>query len=129
MAGTPEYMSPEHARGEGVDIRTDLYSLGVTIFEMLTGQVPFKAKSAINVLRMHCEEEIPDILEEREDIPPNVAVVIRMALAKNRDERFIDATEMASAMAKVQRHNRASGHSRAHRCLHAESRREWWTAP
>jgi len=101
IAGTPEYMSPEQATGEELDNRSDLYSLGVTMFEMLTGRVPFQGTSAISVLRQHCEDPPPDVLELNPALPAAVSPVVGRALAKDRDERYADATEMAAAMAAV----------------------------
>ncbi|GAB4150121.1 MAG: hypothetical protein Kow00107_00520 [Planctomycetota bacterium] len=102
IAGTPEYMSPEQARGEQLDGRSDLYSLGVTLFEALTTKVPFSGKSALTVLRSHCEDPVPDLLEMNPALTPAIAAVVNMALAKERDLRYFDAPEMASAMLKIE---------------------------
>lgn len=101
IAGTPEYMSPEQAFGEQLDNRSDLYSLGITLFEMLTGKVPYSGTSAIAVLRMHCEAEIPQILDLNPKLPPATSSIIHRALAKDKDDRFSDASDMARALSTV----------------------------
>ena len=101
IAGTPEYMSPEQAKAEDLDNRSDIYSLGITMFEMLAGDVPFKGSNAITILRMHCEVDPPDILEYNPALPPVVSSIIANALSKDRAHRFPDATAMAAAMVRV----------------------------
>ena len=101
IAGTPEYMSPEQALGEELDNRSDLYSLGVTLFEMLTGAVPFNGPSAITILRKHCEEPIPNVRLLNPALPAQSTDLINRALAKERNRRFSDASELASAMLSI----------------------------
>lgn len=98
IIGTAKYMSPEQARGERPDERTDLYSLGVMLYEMVTGMVPFDADSTVALLMKHVNEPMPDIREVNKDVPDNVVAVIRKALAKDRKERFQTANEMAAAL-------------------------------
>ncbi|MFA4986231.1 MAG: serine/threonine-protein kinase [Candidatus Brocadiia bacterium] len=98
IAGTPEYMSPEQARGEELDNRSDLYSLGVVFFEMLTAKVPFEGPSAITILRQHCEDEPPDVMKLRPGLPREVAHVLDVMLAKQASARFGDACDMAAAL-------------------------------
>ncbi|MBI1967645.1 MAG: serine/threonine protein kinase [Gemmatimonadetes bacterium] len=99
VVGTEEYMSPEQAEGApDVDGRTDLYSLGVLLFEMLAGRPPFSSPSAAAVLDMQQHHAPPDVREFRKDVPPPLAAAIARALAKPRAERWQTADEMRLAL-------------------------------
>ncbi len=84
VSGTPSYMSPEQARGTKVDHRTDIYSLGIILYEMVAGRVPFEADSAITVILKHINEAPPPI----DDISPELQSVINKALTKYPDDRY-----------------------------------------
>ncbi|MEQ8207591.1 MAG: protein kinase, partial [Woeseia sp.] len=89
--GTPYYMSPEQGRGNDVDHRSDIYSLGVIFYEMLTGQKPFRAGNAMGIIFKHSEAPIPLL-------PPRLAefqAVLNMMLAKKPDDRLQSAAEVA----------------------------------
>ena len=92
VSGTPSYMSPEQARGDKVDHRTDIYSLGVVLYEMLAGRVPFDGDSTMAVIFKHINEPPPPI----EGVSPAVQAVIDRALAKDPDARYQTALEMAA---------------------------------
>jgi serine/threonine protein kinase len=98
IIGTPAYMSPEQAQGKGgIDKRSDLYSLGVILFQMLTGSQPFEADTPIGLAFMHVTEPTPDILEAQPDLPPGVGTFIQQAMAKSKADRFGTAEELAGA--------------------------------
>jgi serine/threonine-protein kinase len=87
VLGTSEYIAPEQARGQRVDAHTDVYSLGVVLYELLTGAVPFSGESFVTVALRHVNEPPPDVLERRPDCPPRVALLIERAMAKNAEDR------------------------------------------
>jgi len=107
--GTVEYMSPEQLLGLDIDVRSDLYSLGVTFYEMLSGRLPF-VRSATGsdweVRKGHIEMSPPPILELRPDLPPTLAAIIMRSLQKSPNERFQTATEFLEAL---QIHDRTVG--------------------
>ena len=92
VSGTPTYMSPEQARGEKVDKHTDIYSLGIVLYEMLAGQVPFQADTTFGMLMKHINEPPPPI----KGISTDLQALIDRALAKDPDFRYQSAGEMAS---------------------------------
>ncbi len=95
--GTPAYMSPEQWQGRPLDARTDLYSLGIMLFEMLSGKLPFQADTPPTLMYMHLNEAPPPIRELRPDIPAGLEAVVDKALAKDPGQRFSSAGELASA--------------------------------
>jgi serine/threonine-protein kinase len=97
VLGTPHYMAPEQARGEQVDTRSDLYAVGVLMFEALTGRTPFDGPSDIAVLMAQIQQPVPKFPPHL-DIPPALVAVVEKALQKNPRERFQSAEEMATAM-------------------------------
>ncbi len=101
VVGTVLYMSPELIRGEKPDPRSDMYSLGVTLFEMLSGRPPFEANSAMTLMMMHQNDPVPDLHQLRPDIPEDLISIVEKSLAKKREARFNSAAEMAAALKKV----------------------------
>ena len=99
--GTPAYVSPEQAQGAKVDGRADIYGMGVMIYEMLTGNKPYDADSPMSVAVRHITEPIPDILQDRPDLPMDVDTVIRTAMAKDKEDRFPTAVDLARALGRV----------------------------
>jgi serine/threonine-protein kinase len=98
VMGTPEYMSPEQARGEKIDFRSDIYALGIVIFELFTGRLPFRAETPLATILKHLQEAPPLDGPEGVRIPPAVREVLRKALAKNPDERHATVDELGQAM-------------------------------
>ena len=97
VSGTPSYMSPEQARGDRVDQRTDIYSLGVVLYEMLAGTVPFDAESSFGVLMKHLNEPPPPI----EGISKDMQAIIKRALAKDPAQRYDSAGELVNEFVAV----------------------------
>ena len=98
VLGTSEYIAPEQARGERVDALTDVYSLGVVLYELLTGSVPFQGENFVAIALRHVNEPPPSVLERRPDAPPRVAIAVERALAKNPDDRFQSMGELCSEL-------------------------------
>ena len=95
VLGTPSYMSPEQLSGKKVDGRSDLFSLGVMLYQMSSGTLPFKGDSMATLMFKIANEKHPDVLEFRSDLPASVKVIIDKALKKEADERYQDGAEMA----------------------------------
>ena len=106
VLGTIQYMSPEQARGEHVDARADIYSLGCILFELLTGALPFAAANPLAILaRLATEDAVPPShLAYRFGVPPALDDVVLRALAKDRDRRFSDVEELEAALAVLDLH-------------------------
>jgi len=99
LRGSPYYMSPEQALGEPLDVRSDFYSLGVILYEMLTGRRPFTGSSAMDVLQQHVHSPMPPLPSAFAHLEPLLGTL----LAKSRDERFAKALEVAEAAAAARR--------------------------
>ncbi len=98
VVGTARYMSPEQIRGEKVDTRSDIYSLGVMLFEMVSARPPFQADSALTVMMMHVNDPVPDLHQIRPDVPNDLVQIINAAMVKNRDNRYQSAAQLAAAL-------------------------------
>jgi serine/threonine protein kinase len=99
--GTPAYMSPEQAQGEKVDNRSDIYGLGVIIFQMLSGQQPYKADTPMGVALKQITEPVPEILEINPDLPKETDTIIKTAMAKKKEDRYASTIELAQAFDQV----------------------------
>ncbi|MFQ5923521.1 MAG: serine/threonine-protein kinase [Anaerolineales bacterium] len=98
IVGTPAYMSPEQGRGETLDRRSDIYSLGVMLYEMATGRVPFRADTPLAVIIKHMQDPLPPPRTINPTLPDAVERVIFKALAKGGEDRYQSAAEMARAI-------------------------------
>ncbi len=98
LAGTPQYMSPEQARAETVDHRSDLFSLGSVMYAMCTGHAPFRAESSYSVLRLITDKEPRPIRELNPDVPKWLCTIIGKLMAKQADDRFSSAKEVAQLL-------------------------------
>ncbi len=103
VVGTPGYMSPEQAYDERVDARSDVYALGVVIYQMLTGRSieRFSTNTSIEKVRDYLEQPIPEILEVNPDLPPEVDTLIKTAMAKNKFDRYETAIDLARALNRI----------------------------
>jgi tRNA A-37 threonylcarbamoyl transferase component Bud32 len=98
IMGTPAYIAPELAQGMKADKRVDVYALGVVTYEMLCGRVPYEADTPMGAIFKHVNEPVPSLCKAKADIPEVVDVVVQKALAKDPDERFQTAGELARAL-------------------------------
>lgn len=103
IIGTPSYMSPEQANGLPLDGRSDIYGLGVVLFELITGRLPYQAPTPMAVLLKHISEPMPPLRDFRPDAPPEVEAVVEKATAKDPDDRYSSASDMAAAYAAALR--------------------------
>src|SRR6266852_7043031 len=88
VVGTSEYIAPEQAQGQHVDERTDVYSLGILLYELLTGELPFSGDNFVAVAMLHINETPPRVSEKRPDIPPRLDAAVAKALEKHPEQRF-----------------------------------------
>ncbi|MGH7143498.1 MAG: serine/threonine protein kinase [Planctomycetota bacterium] len=100
--GTPFYISPELARGvRDVDVRSDLYSLGATLYHIVTGQVPYESENSVQVMMAHIKEPIPRCREKRPELSPGLEALIMKLMAKKPEERYQSCTEVLQAIERV----------------------------
>ncbi len=114
VLGTTDYVSPEQAMGQPVDSRSDIYSLGVLLYEMLTGEVPFQADNLVGVAMKHVNEKMPDVQRRRRDVSSALAAVVERATEKKPDKRYPDMDAMLADLeyaleVEVQRAGRSTG--------------------
>lgn len=101
IIGTPQYMSPEQAMGEKLDGRSDLFSLGIVLYQMLTGRRPFQGEGLVALVMKITHEEPPPMEKLRPDLPPALRRVVQRCLSKERDKRFQTGKELTDALIKV----------------------------
>jgi tRNA A-37 threonylcarbamoyl transferase component Bud32 len=107
VCGTPDYMAPEQGRGDDIDGRADLYAVGIILYELLTGKLPFHGENPTQVVMMHLTAPVPDPRQAAPQRPlhPALTTVLFKALAKSADARFQDATEFADALESALAHH------------------------
>ncbi len=108
IVGTAQYLSPEQARGGEVDPRSDLYSLGIVLYELLTGKTPFEGETPVEIAMKHLSTAPKPPSKLRPDIPPELDMVVLRALAKSPDDRYQSADEMEADLERVARGARVS---------------------
>jgi beta-lactam-binding protein with PASTA domain/predicted Ser/Thr protein kinase len=101
IIGTAQYLSPEQARGAAVDQRSDLYSVGIVLYELLTGTVPFNGETPVEIAMRHLSDTPQPPSIKRAEIPPDLDMIVLRALAKNPDDRFQTAAEMDAELERV----------------------------
>jgi serine/threonine protein kinase len=101
VVGTARYMSPEVIRSEMPDERSDIYSLGVTFYEMLSGDPPFNADSAMSLLMRHLNDPVPDLKTKRQDLSPELVRIVNKSLEKDREDRYRSTSDMAGDLRRL----------------------------
>ena len=103
IIGTPNYMSPEQIECESdkLDGRSDIYSLGIVLFEMLAGVLPYQADTPTKILVMHLNERVPDISKFRPDLPRDCDGIIAKAMAKKAKERYASASDLITDLCRI----------------------------
>jgi len=102
IIGTPQYMSPEQcSQAANIDSRSDIYSLGIILYEMLVGHVPFTGESPTAIMMKHLQEPPPSVLEERKDVPAAVGRVVLRTMAKRPEDRYQTVSELSEALASA----------------------------
>jgi serine/threonine protein kinase len=99
--GTPAYMSPEQGAGSNIDNRSDIYSLGIILYEMVTGRVPYTAETPVAVVFKHIQDPLPSARKLKPDLPEAVELVLLKALAKNPEDRYQNAEDFVHAIQKA----------------------------
>ncbi len=106
IVGTPDYMSPEQVEGKGVDQTSDIYSLGVVFFEMLTGKVPFTGDTALSIALKHKNEPPPDPREVNPQVPRDFSRIVLRCLEKDKSDRFRDVEDLLASLNQVGEHSK-----------------------
>jgi serine/threonine-protein kinase len=101
LVGTARYMPPELIRGGDADSRSDIYSLGITLYEALSGRPPFVADSAMTLMMMHLHNPVPDVRDFRSGIQPELVTILENCLAKEPDDRYQSAAELSADLRRV----------------------------
>ena len=104
VVGTAMYMSPEQIKGVSIDERSDIYSLGVTLYEMFSGRPPYEADSAMTLMMMHLNDPIPDVRALNPQVPDEVIAIIAKALAKEREDRYASAAVFGADLRRALAH-------------------------
>ena len=94
VMGSVHYLPPEQASGQGSTLQSDIYSMGIVMYELITGELPFKGDNAVEIALKHLKEPIPDIREKVSNVPNSIVNIIKRSTAKNPKNRYQDAREM-----------------------------------
>ena len=111
VMGTPAYMSPEQGTGSNLDQRSDIYSLGIILYEMVTGRVPYTAETPVAVVFKHIQDPLPSARKLNPDLPESVELVLLKALAKSPDDRYQTADDFVRAIQRAIPENDAADKS------------------
>jgi len=98
IVGTPHYMAPEMIEPESITTSVDIYALGITLFEMLAGEVPFNQKNPLAMMMAHAQQPVPNILDKRSDLPPEIQSILETAMGKTPDQRYRTSSAFADAL-------------------------------
>jgi len=101
VLGTPHYISPEQARGQPLDGRTDIYSLGVTMYRAATGELPFRSSDWYELARLHVEQPPPPPRSRKPELSKPLERIILTCLAKDREERYLSAAALADELSTL----------------------------
>ena len=94
VMGSVHYLPPEQASGQGSTLQSDIYSMGIVMYELITGELPFKGDNAVEIALKHLKEHVPDVKEKVENVPNSIVNIIKKSTAKNPKNRYVDAREM-----------------------------------
>lgn len=101
VIGTPAYMSPEQAQGIEIDAKSDVYGLGVIVYQMISGHQPYSADTPMGVVVKHITEPVPDILKMMPDLPAEIDELIKTSMAKDKNKRYASTIDLAKALNKI----------------------------
>ncbi|MDA0837937.1 MAG: serine/threonine-protein kinase [Planctomycetota bacterium] len=124
--GTPSYMSPEQAMGHKIDGRSDLYSLGATWYQMLTGSAPFKGKTGPEIMQQHISSRVPDIQKQNDQVPSAVITMIEKLLRKRAEDRFQTGEELSIAVNEYRRELKAGDNGDKSGNIFTRLMGDWW---
>ena len=105
IIGTPAYMAPEQAQGDEIDGRADIYSLGIILYEMLTGKQPYEADTPMAVAIKHITDPVPHILNANPKLPEGMETIIQITMAKSKNDRYATSVDMTNALRDLTRSN------------------------
>src|SRR5204862_7192270 len=98
VLGTSDYIAPEQARGSRATVQTDVYSLGIVLYELLTGELPFRGENFVAVAMQHINQPVPSVRDARPDVSPRLDAAIQRAMAKDPRRRFSSMDEFAAEL-------------------------------